>query len=61
MSINLDDPEAGIHEIRVVIPMGGVEAAASGFWNVSGVLIGHYGPKTDFLHRKARHRLLQDQ
>ena len=61
VSINLDDPEAGIHEIRVVIPMGGVEAAASGFWNVSGVLIGHYGPKTDFLHRKARHRLLQDQ
>lgn len=60
VSINLEDPEPGLHEIRVIIPMGAVDASTIGFWNVSGILIGHFGPKTGFLHRKAKHSLLQD-
>lgn len=60
VSINLEDPEPGQHEIRVLIPVDNATVSQSGFWNVSGVLIGHYGPKTGFLHRKTKKSLLQE-
>lgn len=51
--VPLTDPEAGEHEIRVVIPMD-TAAGSSGWWNVSGLLIGHLGPHSRGLNRRAR-------
>ena len=40
--IPIDDFDEGEHELKVSIPMDSTSNGKEGYWNVSGVLIGHY-------------------
>lgn len=52
--INLEEPEAGEHEVKVIIPVDSL-ASSTSYWTVSGVLTGHFGTVHSRFHLR-RHK-----